>query len=108
VRLLSDEITLLKEISRKLSQLIILFRMTNRKEIDEMKKEIKKDKVARSILELADGSLSVKSLREKISESTKVSEVTVRRRIYELVDKGALTVNRKGKENFYENSGLYD
>jgi len=73
-----------------------------------MKKEIKKDKVARSILELADGSLPVKSLREKISQSTKVSEVTVRRRIYELVDKGALTANRKGKENFYENSGLYD
>lgn len=105
---MSDEITLLKEISRKLSQLIILFRMTNRKEIDEIKKEIRKDKVARSILEFADGSLPVKSLKEKVSQSTKVSEVTVRRRIYELVDKGALIVNRKGNENFYENSGLYD
>jgi len=106
--LLSDEITLLKEISRKLSQLIILFRMTNRKEIDEIKKEIRKDKVARSILEFADGSLPVKSLKEKVSQSTKVSEVTVRRRIYELVDKGALIVDRRGNENFYENSGLYD
>ena len=106
--MLSDEITLLKEISRKLSQLIILFRMTNRKEIDEIKKEIRKDKVARSILEFADGSLPVKSLKEKVSQSTKVSEVTVRRRIYELVDKGALIVDRRGNENFYENSGLYD
>lgn len=106
--MLSDEITLLKEISRKLSQLITLFKMTNRKEIDKIKKEIRKDKVACSILELADGSLPVKSLKEQVRQSTKVSEVTVRRRIYELVDKGALIVNRKGNENFYENSGLYD
>ena len=103
-----DEITLLKEISRKLSQLITLFKMTNREEIDEIKKEIKKDKVACSILEFADGSLPVKSLKEKVIQSTKVSEKTVRNRIYELGDKGALTVNRKGKESFYENSGLYD
>ena len=82
--------------------------MTNREEIDEIKKEIKKDKVARSILEFADGSLPVKSLKEKVIQSTELSEKTVRNRIYELCDKGALTVNRKGKENFYENSGLYD
>jgi len=106
--LLSDEITILEEISRKLSQLIILFRMTNREEIDEIKKEIREDKVARSILELADGSLSFKSLKQKVSQSTKVSQTTVERRAYELVDKGALIANRKGKENFYQNSGLYD
>ena len=99
-----DEITLLKEISKKLSQLIVLFRITNRNEIDE----IKKDKVSRSILELADGSLPAKSLKEKIRQSARVSEKTVARRIYELADKGALIVNRKGNENFYENSGLYD
>ena len=106
--MLSDEITLLKEISRKLSQLIILFKMTNQEKIDGVRKEIKKDKVARSILEFADGCLSVKSLKEKVIKSTKVADITVRRRIYELVDKGALIVNRKGKENFYENSRLYE
>ena len=105
---MSDEVTLLKEISRKLSQLIILFRMTNQEKIEETGKQIKKDKVARAILELADGSLSVKSLKKEVAESTRVSEVTVKRRIYDLVDKGALIVNRKGNENYYENSGLYD
>ena len=105
---MSEEITLLKEISRKLSQLIILFKMTNQEKIDDFRKEIKNDRVARSILELADGSLSVKSLKEKVAKSTKVSEKTAERRIYELVDKGALIVNRKGRENFYETSGLYD
>ena len=105
---MSDEIALLKEISRKLSQLIILFKMTNQEKIDETGKQIKKDKVARAILESADGSLSMKSLKEKVVKSTKVSGITVKRRIYELVDKGALIVNRKGKENYYENSGLYD
>jgi len=108
VEVLSDEVTLLKEISRKLSQLIILFKMTNQEKIDEIAEQIKKDKVARSILEFADGSLSVKSLKKKVIMSVKVSEKTVRNRIYELVDKGALIAYRKGKENYYENSGLYD
>jgi len=106
--LVSDEIDLLKEISRKLSQLIILFKMTNQEKIDEVRKEIKEDNVTRSILDFADGSLSVKSLKEKVVKSTKVSEKTVRNRIYELVDKGALIVNKKGKESFYESSGLYE
>ena len=105
---MAEEIILLKEISRKLGQLIVLFKMTNQEKIDETRKEIKKDKVARAILEIADGSLSVKSLKKKVIKSTEVSEKTVRRRIYELVDKGALIVNKKGKENYYENSGLYD
>ena len=105
---MSDEITLLKEISRKLTQLITLFKITNQKEMGEFRDEIKKDKVALSILELADGSLSVKSLKAKVIQSTKVSEKTVRNKIYELLDKGALITHRKGRENFYENSGLYD
>jgi len=107
VELLSDEVTLLREISRKLSQLIILFKMTNQEKIDEIGKQIKKDKVAGSILEFADGSLSVKSLKKKVSKLTRVSEKTVKRRIYELAEKGALIANRKGKENYYENSGLF-
>ena len=106
--MVSDEIALLKEISRKLSQLIILFKMTNQEKIDEFRKEIKADNVARSILDFADGSLSVKSLKDKVVKSAKVSEKTVRNRIYELIYKGALIVNRKGNENFYESSGLYE
>ena len=105
---MSDEITLLKEISRKLSQLIILFKMTKQEKIDEIGKQIKQDKVARSILKFADGSLSAKLLKDKVIKSAKVSEKTVENRIYELVDKGALIVNRKGRENYYENSGLYN
>lgn len=105
---MSEEDKLLKEISRKLSQLIILTKLSNSKVIEDTKKEIRKDKVSRTILDLADGSLSSSQLKEKVMAQTKVSKPTVQRRITWLVEKGALTLIRKGNEIYYENSGLYD
>lgn len=105
---MSEEVKLLNEISRKLSQLIILTKLSNSKVIENTKKEIREDKVSRTILDLADGSLSSSQLKEKVMAQTKVSKPTVERRIAELVEKGALTFVRKGKEICYENSGLYN
>ena len=105
---MSDEVKLLKEISRKLSQLIVLAKISSSKFIEETKKEIKKDKVYRKIIELADGSLGSTELKQKVMISAKVSKPTVERRMSELIEKGALTPTRKGREIYYENSGLYD
>lgn len=105
---MSEEVKLLKEISRKLSQLIVLAKLSNSEFIEETKKEIRKDKVYHKIMELADGSLGSTELKQKVMTLAKVSKPTVERRMSELVEKGALTPTRKGREIYYENSGLYD
>jgi DNA-binding transcriptional ArsR family regulator len=103
-----SEIELLKEISGKLSQLIVLTKLARSKEISDFKEEIKKDKVVQAILVLSDGSLSSSQLKEKVIEEIKVSKATIERRIADLIEKGALILNRQGKEIYYQNSGLYD
>lgn len=105
---MSDEVKLLREISRKLSQLIVLTKLSSSKVIEETKKKIRKDKVCQALLDLADGVLGATQLKQKVIAIAKVSQDTVERRIYLLVEKGALIPNRKGREIFYENSGLYD
>jgi Fic family protein len=105
---MSDEIELLKEISHKLSYLLVLTKLSNSKAIAETKEEIRKDPVSLALLSLADGSLSSTHMTSKVIEQAKASERTVRGRISELVEKGALIPLRKGKEIYYENSGLYD
>jgi DNA-binding HxlR family transcriptional regulator len=105
---MSDEVELLKTISQKLSQLIFLTKLSNSELIEQVKKEIRKDKVAKAILDLADGVLITSQLKSKVAGHTKVSEKTVERRISDLVEKGAGTRIRKGNEVYYENSGLYD
>jgi Fic family protein len=102
------EVKLLEDISSKLSQLLVLTRLSNSKVIAEAREEINRDPVAQALLALADDSLSSSQLKEKVAEQTNVSEKTVQRRILDLVEKGAITPIRKGKEIYYENSGLYD
>ena len=103
-----DERDILKEISRKLDRLIALQQIRIRKELENLKNEIKKDKVSQKILEIADGTLSAGELQEKVASSTSVSEVTVKRRISELLDKGLLLQNREGQNIFYINSGIIE
>jgi len=102
------EVGVLKEISRKLSQLIFLTKLSNLGLIEETKQKIKEDQVLRTILDIADGSLSSSDFKQKVMTLTKVSEATVERRMAWLVKRGALTPTRTGNEVFYENSGLYD
>lgn len=105
---MSSDSELLKEISHKLSQLIVLTRLSNAKVIAETKEAIKKDPASVAILALADGSLTSSQINAKVQEKTKLSERTVKGRIADLIEKGALNAFRKGNEVYYENSGLYD
>lgn len=95
-------------ISRKLDRLIALQQIGLRKELDSLKDEIKKDKVSQKILEIASGSLSAGDLQKRVAELTGVSEITVKRRISELLDKGLILQNREGLNIFYINSGIIE
>jgi Fic family protein len=105
---MTDETELLKDISHKLSQLIVLTKLSNSKVIADTKEEIRKDPVSRALLDLADGSISSSQLKTQVMAQTKASQSTVERRIAELVEKGGLVATKKGHEIYYENSGLYD
>jgi len=103
-----SEKEILMAISRKLDRLIALQQIGLRKELDSLKDGIKKDKVSQKILEIADGSLSAGDLQKRVAEITGVSEITVKRRLSELLDKGLILQNREGLNIFYNNSGIIE
>lgn len=105
---MSEGTEILKEISKKLSQLIVLWKISNAETIENWKKEIKKDELCKKILELANGQLSSSLLKQEVMASCNVSEATVKRRLRQLVDFGAVVIKRTGNEIYYDNSGLYD
>ena len=105
---MSDEITLLKEISRKLDQLIILTKLNSLPLIDEYKKKVHGDKVFAKILDYSNGALSYSDLCEKISKELGVAEITVRRKISELKEMGFLVTERRGRKVHYGTSGLFE
>lgn len=99
---------ILKEIAHKLDQLIALWKLNNREVLEKFEREIKKDKVFSKILEYADGSLSYSELSKKVADETKFAEITVKQKLSALKDKRVLITKRKGREVYYENSGLLD
>jgi len=103
-----DSIALLKEISKKLDHLVILMKLSNRAVLEDFKKKLERDKVALKILENADGSSTYSDLSKKVATDLGVAEITVKKKISDMKELGVLTVTRKGKEAYYENSGLLD
>jgi Fic family protein len=104
---MATELEILQNISDKLNQLIILTRLANSKAIADFKKEIEDDPVFQAVLDTANASLSSDELKEKVKEQTNVSKGTIKNRIAELMEKGGLTAVKKGKEIYYDDSGLY-
>jgi len=106
---MSDKNTkILQEISRKLDQLIILGKLTNRSLLEDFKKEVTRDPIYSKILEYADGSLSYSALAKKVAEDTESAEITVKLKISRLKEMGLLVSIRKGREVYYRNSGLFE
>ena len=103
----SDE-SILREISRKMDQLILLLKLSNQATLDEFRKEIKKDHVSARILELADGTLSYSDISKKIASEMNVAEITVKKKISTLREMGFLITRREGRNVYYENSGLFE
>lgn len=105
---LSEDTQILREISKKLSQLIVLWKISNFETLKDRKKEIEQDEISKKILELANGQLSSSLLKQEVITACSTSEATVKRRLRQLLDFGALVIKRTGNEIYYENSGLYD
>ena len=102
-----NEIAILREISHKLDQLIILLRLSNRDVLNRFKSEVQGDPVSARILELADGTLTYSDLSKKVSEEMGVAEITVKKKISRLREMGFLITRREGRQVYYENSGLF-
>lgn len=105
---MSEQLDTLKEISRKIDQLIILTKLSNLKIIAEYKTKIRGDKVFRKILDNSDGSLGYSELCEKISKELGVAEITVMKKVSELKEMGFLVTERRGRKVYYDTSGLFE
>jgi len=104
---MNEEVTL-KDVVDRLDQLIVLLKLANRDVIKKVKEEIMKDPVSRKILELADGTREYTTLAKEVAKITDKSERTVKARISELSELGAIRGRRKGIKVYYETTGLYD
>jgi acyl CoA:acetate/3-ketoacid CoA transferase beta subunit len=103
-----DNTAVLKEIAKKLDRLIVLMKLSNRVALEDFKKKIQRDKVSAKILENADGSFTYSDLSKKVATDLGVAEITVKKKISDMKELGILSISRKGKEAYYENSGLLD
>jgi len=104
----ADEVRLLKEISHKLDQLIVLTKMGRQEEIKNLKEKVKKDPVLSEICKLSDGDIPSSQVKVIVSKATNKSQATVEKKIYELLDDAVLVLTRKGREIYYVTSGLID
>jgi len=103
-----EEIELLREITRKLDLLVTLLKLSNRDALEKFRKEVKKDKVATKILELADEPIIYSDLVRKVAMETGAAEITVKRKIARLKEMGFLMSRREGREVYYENTSLME
>ena len=104
---MSEDVTL-KDVVNRLDQLIVLWKLANRAVIRKTKEEIMKDPVSKEILNLADGTREYTALAEEVSQATGKSPRTVKTRISELSENGAIFGVRKGVKVYYQPTGLYD
>ena len=105
---MSEQLDALKEISRKLDQLIILTKLSNRDVLAEYKAKVRGDKVFGKILDYSDGSLGYSQLCEKIAKELSVAEITVMKKVSQLKEMGFLVTERRGRNVYYATSGLFE
>ena len=105
---MSEELDALKDISRKLDQLIILTKLSNRDVLAEYKGKIRGDKVFGKILDYSDGSLAYSELCEKIAKELSVAEITVMKKVSQLKEMGFIVTERRGRSVYYSTSGLFE
>jgi len=105
---MKKELEILKEISNKLDQLIILTKLNSLDIIKKYKIKMRDDRVFAKILDYSDGSLSYSKLCEKVSKELGVAEITVRKKVSELKETGFLVTERKGRQVYYATSGLFE
>jgi len=102
-----SELTL-ESIDKKLDILIALLKISISEQLNVLKSEVEHDEVSKKVLEYADDTLSYNQLKHKVADDLGVHEITVRRRITYLSNKGLIIGRRVGREVYYKNSGLIE
>ena len=105
---MTNEEDILKEISHKLDQLIILEKLSNLETINQYRDSLSRDKVYAKILKYSDESLGYSEMCDKISEELGVAKMTVMKKVSKLKDMGFLVTNRRGRKVYYARSGLFE
>jgi len=98
----------LAEIAKKLDQLIALLKIGNRKILEEYKRQLQRDKVYARIIEITNSPLSYSDIVNRLHDELGVAKITVKKKIAELKAMGLLIAMRKGREVYYEDSGILD
>lgn len=76
--------------------------------INQYKTEIRRDPISAKILDCSDGTLSYSQIYKTVSKELGVAEITVMKKLSDLREKGFLVTERKGREVFYDKSGLFE
>lgn len=98
----------LKSIDFKLGQMVALTKLANKEKVSQIKQKLVEDKEHAKILEICQQPTSFSDILNQVGTATGAAEATVKRRLAELRELGALTTSRQGKEVYYVDSGLFD
>jgi hypothetical protein len=98
----------IEKISRKIDQLIVLMKLSNRSVLADLKKQLERDKLYIRILEITEVPTTYSTICDKLHTELGVAEITAKRKIADLKGLGLLVSERKGREVYYESSGLID
>lgn len=98
----------INEISDKLDKIITLLKISNMDKLTNFKDHIKQDKIFTKIMELCNGTRKYSDIAKEIALELGVAEITVKKKISELVKYGVISIRKNGKESYYNNSGLLD
>ena len=82
--------------------------LSNKAELQKIKEDLKKDKIAQALISKADGTLSYSELAKKVANELKVAEITVKKKISDLKSLGIIIGYRKGREVYYQVSTLFE
>jgi hypothetical protein len=95
-------------LEQKLDLLIALTRLSVRDQLQRDVAEIRQDPVSLAILQRVDEWIPAGKLKEAVRTATGQSDMTVKRRIADLVSRGALLREGTGSAVKYQSSGLFE
>jgi hypothetical protein len=96
------------EVLRRLDLLIALTRVGVRDALIRESRALETDRVSAALLRSSENWTSAGELKKQAIKVSGQSEPTVKRRISELVSRGALLREGSGRTVHYRNSGLYE
>jgi Fic family protein len=95
-------------VEAKLDLLIALLRIAHSEPLKAERESILADPVSKSVLAATAETISAGELKKKVITQAKVSDMTAKRRITELVERGLLKRSGSGSHISYRNTGLIE